>query len=203
MVQKGNNFWLSPKKVIAKPIGNSHNDAGTNGGYVADSANCGLQNQHGQLKSIEECIMLKKIMATVIAFGGICVAPTAFAQSAEIISQLSAQLRAARNSYVPNSYSLVTGPDNDILSQGESDNYNVTLQGGRSYKLVGVCDNDCSDLDITLYDSDGDVVDRDLLDDDKPVVSVSGKSSGRYRMNVSMAACSTGVCYYSVAVYGN
>jgi hypothetical protein len=147
--------------------------------------------------------MLKKIMATAIAFGGMSVAPSAFAQSAEIIRQLSAQLSSARSSYVPNNYSLVTGPDNDILSQGESDNYNVTLQGGRSYKLVGVCDNDCSDLDITLYDSDGDVVDRDLLDDDKPVVSVSGKSSGRYRMNVSMASCSTGVCYYSVAVYGN
>jgi hypothetical protein len=147
--------------------------------------------------------MLKQVIATAIAFAGIGAAPTAYAQSAEIIRQLSNQLSQARSSYVPSNYRLVTGPDNDILSQGDSDNYTVTLQGGRSYKLIGVCDNDCSDLDITLYDSDGDVVDRDLLDDDKPVVSVSGKSGGRYRMNVSMAACSTGVCYYSVAVYGN
>ncbi len=147
--------------------------------------------------------MLKKILATSAAFAGMAIAPSAYAQSAEIIRQLSSQLSSSRNSYVPNNYRLVTGPDNDLLSQGESDDYNVTLQGGRSYKLIGVCDNDCSDLDITLYDSDGDVVDRDLLDDDKPVVSVSGKSGGRYRMNVSMASCSTGVCYYSVAVYGN
>lgn len=147
--------------------------------------------------------MLKKILATSVALAGMAVAPTAFAQSAEYIRQLSAQLSSARSSFVPNNYRLVTGPDNDILSQGDSDDYNVTLQGGRSYKLIGVCDNDCSDLDITLYDSDGDVVDRDLLDDDKPVVSVSGKSGGRYRMNVSMAGCSTGSCYYSVAVYGD
>lgn len=147
--------------------------------------------------------MLKKILATAIAFASIGAAPAAYAQSAEIIRQLSNQLSQARSSYVPNNYRLVTGPDNDLLSQGDSDNYTVTLQGGRSYKLIGVCDNDCSDLDITLYDSDGDIVDRDLLDDDKPVVSVSGKSGGRYRMNVSMASCSTGVCYYSVAVYGN
>jgi hypothetical protein len=147
--------------------------------------------------------MLKKILATTLAFAGMSLAPSAYAQPAEYIRQLANQLSQARESYVPNSYRLVTGPDNDNLSQGDSDNYNVTLQGGRSYKLVGVCDNDCTDLDITLYDSDGDVVDRDLLDDDKPVVSVSGKSGGRYRMNVSMASCSESTCYYSVAVYGN
>jgi hypothetical protein len=147
--------------------------------------------------------MLKKILATAIAFAGIGAAPTAYAQSAEYIRQLANQLSQARDSYVPNNYRLVVGPNNDSLAQGDSDNYTVTLQGGRSYKLVGVCDNDCTDLDITLYDSDGDVVDRDLLDDDKPVVSVSGKSGGRYRMNVSMASCSTGTCFYSVAVYGN
>jgi hypothetical protein len=147
--------------------------------------------------------MFKKVLATAVAFAAIGAIPSAFAQSAEYIRQLSNQLSQARDSYVPNNYRLVTGPDNDALSQGDSDNYTVTLQGGRSYKLVGVCDNDCTDLDITLYDSDGDVVDRDVLDDDKPVVSVSGKSGGRYRMNVSMATCSSSICYYSVAVYGN
>jgi hypothetical protein len=147
--------------------------------------------------------MLKKILLTAVAFGGMAIAPAAYAQSGEIIRQLSNQLSLARDSYVPDNYRLVRGPDNDLLSAGDSDNYTVTLQGGRSYKLVGVCDNDCSDLDITLYDDDGDVVDRDLLDDDKPVVSVSGKAGGTYRMNVSMAKCSTGVCYYSVAIYGN
>jgi hypothetical protein len=147
--------------------------------------------------------MLKRVLATAVAFAGMSIAPSAYAQSAEIIRQLSEQLSQARSSYVPNNYRLVTGPDNDFLSQGDSDDYNVTLQGGRAYKLVGVCDNDCTDLDITLYDNDGDVVDRDLLEDDKPVVSVSGKSGGRYRMNVSMASCSTEICYYSVAVYGN
>jgi hypothetical protein len=151
----------------------------------------------------EEYTMLKTTLATAVAFVGICAAPAAYAQSAEYIRQLANQLSQARSSYVPSNYRLVTGPDNDILEQGDSDDYNVTLQGGRSYKLIGVCDNDCTDLDITLYDSDGDVVDRDLLDDDKPVVSVSGKSGGRYRMNVSMAKCSTSSCYYSVAVYGN
>lgn len=147
--------------------------------------------------------MLKKILATTIAFAGLSVAPAAYAQSGEIIRQLSNQLSEARDLYVPNNYRLVRGPDNDLLSAGDSDNYTVTLQGGSSYKLVGVCDDDCTDLDIILYDSDGDVVDRDMLDDDKPVVSVSGKSGGRYRMNVSMASCSTSVCYYSVAIYGN
>lgn len=147
--------------------------------------------------------MLKKILVATLAFGAIAAAPSAFAQSGNYLRQLSAQLSIARNSFVPNNYRLVTGPDNDSLSQGDSDDYNVILQGGRSYKLIGVCDNDCSDLDITLYDNDGDIVDRDLLDDDKPVVSVSGKSGGRYRMNVSMAACSTGTCFYSVAVYGS
>ena len=136
--------------------------------------------------------------------GALSTNPTpAMSQSTEYNRQLDVQLRQSRQSYLPAGQTLVRGPLGGSLNEGNSVTYSFNFVAGRSYTVLGVCDNDCSDLDITLYDSDGDVVDRDLLDDDKPVVSVSGKSGGRYRMNVSMASCSTGVCYYSVAVYGN
>jgi hypothetical protein len=65
-----------------------------------------------------------------------------------------------------------------------------------------VCDNDCSDLDITMYDPQGNEVAQDVLTDDKPVASHTARRSGRYRATISMASCSTGACFYAVAAYG-
>jgi len=78
----------------------------------------------------------------------------------------------------------------------------LNLHAGTTYALIGVCDQDCTDIDLRLYDSDGDEVDSDLKTDDKPIVQIAPRVTGEYRVKVTMASCSTSPCFYGVGVYG-
>lgn len=87
------------------------------------------------------------------------------------------------------------------LDDDASESLNIPLDGGTKYILVGVCDQDCSDVDLTIYDPDGNEVDSDLLTDDKPVLELDPRSNGRYRVKVSMVACTANPCRYGVGVW--
>ena len=87
------------------------------------------------------------------------------------------------------------------LDDDANTNVNVTLDGGKDYVIVGVCDQDCTDVDLTIYNSDGDEIDSDLQTDDKPVLTFSTSRSGRYRIKVSMVRCSANPCRYGVGIW--
>jgi hypothetical protein len=88
------------------------------------------------------------------------------------------------------------------LRTGATASHGVQLSAGTSYSLVGVCDNDCSDLDLRLYDPNGREVASDLLTDDTPVVNVTPRRSGTYTVRAIMTACSSQPCRYGIGVYG-
>ncbi len=90
----------------------------------------------------------------------------------------------------------------DVLDRGRSDYITVNLSAGTSYGIVGVCDRDCRDLDIALYDSRGKRIASDLGDDDIPAITINPYSSGTYRVKVDMASCDTRNCYYGIGVFG-
>ncbi len=71
--------------------------------------------------------------------------------------------------------------------------------GPGSYVGAAVCDNDCSDVDLVVYDMAGNTLDEDLLVDDAPVVEFFGP--GRYEFEVRMVDCSTPTCGYALRVY--
>ena len=41
------------------------------------------------------------------------------------------------------------------LYDDESDYYTITLRKGWEYKIVAVCDADCGDMDMKIYDENG------------------------------------------------
>lgn len=84
------------------------------------------------------------------------------------------------------------------MNNGASDAWTLTLPGG-TYKIVGVCDNDCTDLDIRVSLGDQ-VVGEDILDDDIPIVNFTGKGEQRYSIRVTMAACSADPCFWGFVV---
>jgi len=88
------------------------------------------------------------------------------------------------------------------LRAGASTNHAVQLNGGTSYSLIGVCDNDCSDFDLRLFDPNGREVDSDVLTDDTPVVSWTPRRTGTYTVRAIMTACSSEPCRYGIGVYG-
>ena len=88
------------------------------------------------------------------------------------------------------------------LRTGASENHTIQLNAGTSYSLIGVCDNDCSDLDMRVYDSNGRLVGEDVLTDDTPVVNVTPRRSGTYTVRAIMTTCSQAPCRYGLGTYG-
>jgi hypothetical protein len=99
-------------------------------------------------------------------------------------------------------YSLTHEPVVEALYHNRSNYITINLSMGKSYGIVGVCDRDCRDLDIALYDNRGNLIASDLEDDDIPAIAVTPYRSGTYRVRVDMANCYSSLCYYGVGVFG-
>lgn len=88
----------------------------------------------------------------------------------------------------------------DLLSDQGSQFVRLELQAGQSYVMVGKCDNDCRNVDFRLFDENGNEVDRDVSNDDVPVVRVTPVRSATFRLKVTMAQCRTSTCGWGVLV---
>lgn len=86
------------------------------------------------------------------------------------------------------------------LNHGASRTHTMTLRRGVDYTFTGECDLDCSDLDLRLYDANGNLIDSDVLPDDYPVVSVTPRWTGGFGLRVTMARCSANPCAYEISV---
>lgn len=86
------------------------------------------------------------------------------------------------------------------MGEGKVDSWTLNFEKGTNYRIVGACDKDCADLDIEILDG-SDVVTRDVLDDDAPVVSFSPKASGTLRVKVTMAKCTDEPCFFGFGIF--
>ncbi len=90
----------------------------------------------------------------------------------------------------------------DRLDEGDSDLFSFTLRKGKSYKIITACDNDCSDIDLILYDENDNEISRDTSTDSLPIVDVRPKWTGKFKLKVRMYSCSNNPCYYGIAILG-
>jgi hypothetical protein len=82
------------------------------------------------------------------------------------------------------------------------ESYRVTLRQGWEYVFYGACDEDCSDLDIIIYDSNNNEVAKDNDNSDVPIVRIAPNRTGEYHIRVRMYRCSTNPCVYGVGTVG-
>lgn len=129
-------------------------------------------------------------------------APEAVSAQGRWERQVRDQLKRAGRVLEDRGFELTHDVYTGSLRDDESESLTLTLRGGNDYALVGVCDEDCRDIDLRLYDLDGEEVDIDIEDDDTPIVQVSASSTGKYRLRVIMASCSTSPCFYGVGTFG-
>jgi hypothetical protein len=129
-------------------------------------------------------------------------APATASAQDEWTRQVQVQISAAdqefRSGGFRSTHEVVTGG----LADGAAEDVEMTLDAGKEYVILGVCDVDCSDLDLILRDRSGAVVDSDFEVDDVPIVTVTPSRTGTYTVEVRMASCSAAPCRYGVAVYG-
>jgi hypothetical protein len=74
------------------------------------------------------------------------------------------------------------------LSESAETDYPMSLEGGKCYAILAVGDNGVRDLDLRLLNARGDVVDRDVEQNARPIVRVCPTASGSYTMRVKMFA---------------
>lgn len=86
------------------------------------------------------------------------------------------------------------------LAAGQSHTEQVNLTAGKAYTFYGDCDDNCSDIDLTVR-LNGRVVKQDVLGDSVPLFSYRPARSGRYSVTLPMKACSTATCAASIHIF--
>lgn len=87
------------------------------------------------------------------------------------------------------------------LADGATDTWTFPLTRGKEYLIVGVCDNDCSDVDLTVKGGNGSVIVKDEEVDDTPVTRFRVTSSGRFTVEVTMADCKDEPCFFGFGLF--
>jgi hypothetical protein len=91
--------------------------------------------------------MTRRTLALLV--GAALLAPTAGqAQGSEFARQVGVQLVRDAGVLIPAGFALSHDPYTGTLYDNAYEDLTLTLHSGVSYALVGVCDNDCSDLDL-------------------------------------------------------
>jgi hypothetical protein len=76
----------------------------------------------------------------------------------------------------------------------------VYLTRGVTYRAYGACDDECSDLDMEIYDAAGNLADRDIAANDTPYVQITPTQTGRAYVRVWLYACRNEPCYAGMRV---
>ncbi|GAN00413.1 hypothetical protein U91I_04079 [alpha proteobacterium U9-1i] len=142
-----------------------------------------------------------KAMAGAVLAAALACAP-AFAQVPDPFARDLAQRLSRTDQLVAQQgYSRAAGPFAGGLAQGEARRFSLSLRAGQEYRIVGVCDNRCRDLDMRLVNVNGIVIGEDLLRDAIPVIEVRPPATGQHAVEVQMPGCAADVCYYAFNVY--
>jgi hypothetical protein len=80
-------------------------------------------------------------------------------------------------------------------------NWPVRLFGGRPFLIVGVCDNECTDVDLVLENQEGIELASDRASDDLPVIRITPDTTATYWLKPIMHACQVDHCGYGIGVF--
>jgi hypothetical protein len=146
---------------------------------------------------------MKRRALALAAVGAAFVTLTAAARPQdEWVAQVRRLLQQAGKTFEDRGYSMTHRIYTGSLNASRYEMVSLDLDIGTQYQIMGACDTDCSDLDFVLFDAAGNQIDQDVETDDVPIVSVTPRRSGTFRVKVVMAACSAEPCRYGVAVFG-
>ncbi len=88
------------------------------------------------------------------------------------------------------------------LYPSESDTWTFPLRAGREYVIVAACDEDCSDVDMTVMQGSTTVA-SDELNDDLALVGFTAAEGGNHEIVVKMYNCDAAYCYFGFGLFEN
>lgn len=143
---------------------------------------------------------VKRAMAAVAALA-LLAGPAAAQVPDPYARELAQKLARAQTVVTERGYQRAAGPFAGGLGASEDARFQVMLRAGMDYRIVGVCDSRCSDLDMRLYDPNDQRVAEDVLDDAVPVIHILPQSTGQHTIEVRMRRCSSDPCWFAFNVY--
>lgn len=87
-----------------------------------------------------------------------------------------------------------------LLVEGATEGFYVTLGPG-NYLALGVCDDDCADLDVAVLDSADQIIARDVDLDAEALVQFTTARNQTVYIGAKMVECQTIDCGYMLALY--
>ncbi len=123
------------------------------------------------------------------------------AQTDRWTNQVREQLLKAAIAAGFGGYQMTYDPFIGDLGRGGESDVTLNVRSGVSYAIVGVCDNDCRDIDLRLYDDNGNLIVSDIQRDDTPVVKFTPRWNARFTVRVIMANCSNAPCRYGIGFF--
>lgn len=84
---------------------------------------------------------------------------------------------------------------NGELSEGQTRDFTLNLEGGKCYAILAVGDGGVRDLDLIVSNSRGQAIDRDIEAGARPIVRACPSSTGDYGIQVRMAQGQGGFVY--------
>ena len=135
--------------------------------------------------------------ALTLALG--CALATEAAAQASYQQQIRTSLRSAAGRVALRNAQPQGEPLMGVLNGGRSDFKFVDLRAGVRYALVGVCDENCPDIDLRIFGpgTSGKVA-EDVQPNATPVLEFTAPTAGRYRLAVEMVTCSANPCAWGV-----
>lgn len=130
------------------------------------------------------------------------VAGTAAAQVPDPFArELAQRLARAETLLTENGYARAAGPFAGGLDQQRARRFTVMLRAGQDYRIIGVCDHRCSDVDLRLFAANNQLIAQDVLNDAVPVIHVRPIATGNYDIEAVMVRCTSEPCWFAFNVY--
>ena len=113
--------------------------------------------------------------------------------------EVHGRLQRAVNAVTPNAGGAPLLTKTGELNEEEAETFLVTLERGVTYSILGVCDDDCSRLQLLLATQSNELaIDRNS--ETFPVLRFTPSATTVYRIRVVMEGCRWNPCWYAVAV---
>lgn len=139
---------------------------------------------------------MKIFKAFVAALAVSMVVPSALGASTLEIADANDSVMAIGD-YYPTGNGDLSG----VIGADGTEKGTMYFSSNTSYAVTGVCDMDCSDIDVYIYDKYGDLVAEDADASDTAIATFRANYTGAYTVKTRMYKCSTSVCVYRVRSY--
>ena len=115
--------------------------------------------------------------------------------------EVAQRLTRAEALLTENGYARAAGPFAGGMPERRARRYTVMLRAGQDYRIVGVCESRCGNLDLRLFAANNQLIAQDVLRDAVPVIHVRPVATGNYDIEAIMAQCNQAPCWFAFNVY--